>query len=163
MTIVIALWHKLWLSLLLSYRLLECFDSILTRTIEMQYCQFFQSHFLLIFVFCWNNGLGKLWNTSLYFWPKSKLYWVGLDTFFEVPLLDRPLSMSLSTLHFLFSVLTESFLFNILKSTTPGRQRKNLKELYFYSNTEWLRKNHFKINWNSIRLNPRVWTHMKKF
>ena len=55
-----VLWHMLWLSLLLSYHLLECFDSILTRTIETQHCQVFQSHFLLIFIFCWNNCLPKL-------------------------------------------------------------------------------------------------------
>ena len=32
--------------------------------------------------------------------------------------------MSLSALHFSFSVLTENFLFNILKSTTPKEKIK---------------------------------------
>ena len=62
----------------------------------------------------------------------------GTPYFLEASLLDRPFSMSLSALH--FSV----FLFNILKSTSPGIQRKNIKEsFFFYSNTEWFRKKSF--------------------
>ena len=53
----------------------------------------------------------------------------GTPYFLENSLLDRPFSMSLSALHFSFFI--QSFLFNILKSTTPGSQRKSLKECLF--------------------------------
>ena len=85
------------------------------------------------------------------------------DYLLEASLLDRSFSMSLSALHFSFSVFTESFLFNILKSTTLEAKEKIFKNVYFYCNIEWLRKKHSEINWNSIRLNPHVWTHKKKF
>ena len=63
----------------------------------------------------------------------------GTPYFLEAFLLHRSFSMSLSALHFSFSVFTEGFLFNILKSTTPGSQN-----VYFSFNTEWLRKKIFK-------------------
>ena len=44
----------------------------------------------------------------------------GTPYFLKASLLDRLFSLSLSALHFSFSVFTESFLFNILKATTPG-------------------------------------------
>ena len=57
---------------------------------------------------------------------------IGWDSILlEASLSDRPFSMSLSALHFSFSVFTESFLFNILKSATPGSQRKIFKECLF--------------------------------
>ena len=101
------------------------------RTIETQHCQVFQSHFLLIFVFL----LGKLSSKALKYFSlfliHVKIVLGGTPYFLEASLLDRPFSISLSALHFSFSVFTESFLFNILKSTTPGSQRKNLKECLF--------------------------------
>ena len=76
-----VLLHRLYF-LFIKLPSIGIFDSVLTRTIETQHCQVFQSHFLLIFVFCW-ICLPKLWNTSLYFWSKSKSYWVGLHTFWK--------------------------------------------------------------------------------
>ena len=43
----------------------------------------------------------------------------GTPYFLEASLLDRPFSMSLSALHFSFSVFT------YLETTTPGSQKKN--------------------------------------
>ena len=50
--------------------------------------------------------------------------------FQEAPLFDSHFSISLSTLNFSLSVFTESFLFNILKSTT---EKEWLKITCFYS------------------------------
>ena len=55
----------------------------------------------------------------------------GTPYFLEASLSERPFSMSLRALHFSFSTFTESFLFIILKSTTPGSLRKSLKECSF--------------------------------
>ena len=101
------------------------------RTIEIQHCQVFQSHFLLIFVFCWNNFAFKALKYFSLFSIQVETLLGGTPYFLKASLLDRPFSISLSALHFSFSVFTESFLFNILKSTTPGSQRKNLKECLF--------------------------------
>ena len=115
---------------LVSYHLLECFDSVLTRTIETQHCQVFQSHFLLISFFAGAIVFQSFEIFSL-FLIQVEIVLGGTPCFLEAVLLDRPFSMSLSALRFLFSVFTESFLFNILKSTTLGSQRKNLKEGLF--------------------------------
>ena len=126
-----VLWQRLWLSRLLNYHLLEYFDSVLARTIETQHCQVFPSHFLLIFVFLLEQLSSKGLKYFSLFSIQVDIVLVGSPYFLAASLLDRPFSMPLSALHFSFSVFTKSFHFNILKSTTPESQRKNLKECLF--------------------------------
>ena len=59
------------------------------------------------------------------------------DYFLEASLLGRSFSMSLSALHFSFSVFTESVLLNILNSTTPGSQKKkkNFERMFIFTLT----------------------------
>ena len=119
----LVLWHRLWLSLF-KLPSTGMFWLHFDKNHQNATLSIFQKSLSLNFWFFLEQLSFKALKYFSLFLIQVEIILGKSPNFLQTASLDRPFSIFLSALHFSFSVLTENFLFNILKSTTPGRQPK---------------------------------------